>query len=283
MFHIKRYPVVARDRESVEIYYNASDQPWLALDDDDDTDRVDDAREHVIKAALRLLAHGIDGLRLDAMDDAPQSFWSELRERVRFSHPSALLLGEVVTDSLWFQAEARGADVVTDFRIKNALVDFVAKRTIDARAFVDSWMFARHRTGAFDASFRLGFLDNHDTARFLSLAGGDVARLHIGLALLLFHDETAWVTYGTEAHLAAMRGERALDNAWLERLPMPDPATVTTSTRALIRDLCALRRDMTRERAGAVRVVVADGSRLLLARRSHELAVDVATGALSFR
>lgn len=277
-FRVKRFPVVKRDPATFEHYYNCRDLPWLRLDEGSP------ARAHAIEAALRLVDFGVDGLRLDAMDDAPASFWAELRARVRAKNPELLLLGEIVGDNLATRAEERGVDVATDFRIRDALVGFVARRTLDARGFVEHLTFSRHRTGAFDPSFRLGFLDNHDTARFLSLA--DDARLCIGLALLLFLEETAWITYGTEAHLAARRGESPLDASWPERLPMPDPATVTTRTRDLIRELCALRREMTAAGAGRVQVRLAEGPHLVLERGAGErrffVDVDVDARTLVF-
>ncbi len=264
-FRVKRFPVVARDAATVELYFNCKDQPWLDL--------AGPAAEHALEAAVRLVEHGVDGLRLDAMDDAPPAFWAALRARVRATRDDVLLLGETVTDALWQRAS--DVDVVTDFRIRDALVAFVARRAVDARGFADAWAFAAFRTGPTDPSYRLGFVDNHDTARFLSLCGGDTRKLRIALAILLFSEETAWLTYGTEAHLAAHAGERALDNAWRERIAMPDPASVDTPTRAWVRALCAARREL---RGRPVRVVSADGARLVLERGSRRLLVDVDGG-----
>lgn len=174
--------------------------------------------------------------------------------------------GERALTSLVDEAHRRGVRVVTDFRIKDALVGFVARRTLDARAFVEQLAIASHRAGAFEPAFRLGFLDNHDTARFLSLT--DEPRLQIALALLLFMEESAWITYGTEAHLAARRGEVALDASWPERLAMPDPQSVSTETRWILRELCRMRREMTEARAGPVEVRFAHGAKLSLERRT---------------
>jgi glycosidase len=273
-FPVRKFPVVARDRSTVDLYYNCSDQPWLDLDDAG-------ARRHALDCVLAYVDRGVDGVRLDAMDNAPASFWAQLRREVR-AHECGLdvvLLGEVVHDALWTVAEDRGVDVVTDFRIRDAFVAFFANRTLDARGFVDALAFARNRAGAFPDRYRLAFLDNHDTARFLSLAKSE-ARLRCALATLLFLDETAWITYGTEAHLAAFTGERVLDSSWPERKAMPDPSTLHGATLDLLRSLCAIRK---RTRGARVDVVEADGPRLVLRRADVELTVDTAqeTVALS--
>ncbi|HEY4221923.1 MAG TPA: alpha-amylase family glycosyl hydrolase [Myxococcota bacterium] len=262
-FRVQQFPVRARDPSTVGLYYNVKSLVWLDLDGP--------AREHAMQAALSLLNRGVHGLRLDAMNNAPARFWRELRARVRTHHPHALLLGELVTDDLASVAEERGCDVVTDFRMRDALVAFA--RSHDARAFVDAWTFARHRTGAFHASFRLGFLDNHDTARFLSLVK-DERKLRVALAILLFAEETAWITYGTEAHLAAYTGERVLDASWPERIAMPEPGLVDTATLTLIREACARRRAL----RGALSVLESDGARLVLARGDCTLTVDMRDG-----
>lgn len=262
-FRVHRFPVVARDGATFDHYYNCADQPWLDLDDAG-------ARAHAIGAAVRLVELGVDGLRLDAMDDAPSSFWRELRAAVRARNPDALLLGEVVGDNLWTRAEERGADCITDFRIRDALTSFFARRTLDAASFLEALVFASHRTGAFASSFRVGFVDNHDTARFLSIAK-DPAALRRALATLLFLEGTVWLGYGTDAELAAHKGEGALDASWPERMAMPALDVVQrTETYALLKRVCALRRAFD----GPLTIERAHGTRLTLRRGKARLEVD---------
>lgn len=255
-FRVRAFPVRRRDGTTFEHYYDAPNLPWLNLES------ASPARAHALDAAARLIELGADGLRLDAMDDAPDSFWRALRRRVRAIDDDAVLLGEIVSDDLARRAEGGGVDLATDFRVRDALLGFFARRTLDAAGLVDALAFARHRTGAFPASFRLAFLDNHDTSRFLSTCRSP-ANLRGALAALCLLDETLWLTYGTEAELCTEHAEAPLDGAWPDRLPMPACASVDTPTSRLLRRLLLARRRTT---ARAVVVEEAQGDRLVLAR-----------------
>ncbi|MBI5549301.1 MAG: hypothetical protein HY901_35905 [Deltaproteobacteria bacterium] len=234
-FRLKRFPVVARDTSTFENYYDRPELPWLDLREGGP------ARKYVFKAVERLIDAGVDGLRLDAMDDAPASFWQELRARARARNPELLLMGEVVSDSPARYAEERGIDLATDFRHREAMLAFFARGAIDAEEFWARVVFDRFRSGPFDASFHLAFLDNHDTARFLSMAVL-YDRLRLALAYLLLRPEPVALTYGTEMGLAGSDPERILDDAWPERLPMPALDGPPNQTQVLLRELTRLRR-----------------------------------------
>ncbi|MCI5209438.1 MAG: DUF3459 domain-containing protein [Candidatus Electrothrix sp. ATG2] len=232
-FNIHRYPVYARDPECVDLYPTEAHLPWLNLD-------FPPAREYVIEAALRLIRKGVDGLRLDAMTRAPNDFWSELRRRVRHENPEALLLGEIITDRPACFAEERGVDLATDFAHREAILDFFRRQTISANEFIDQLAFHHFRVGPFEPSFRLLFLDNHDTDRFL-LPDTHFSLLRLALTYLLLRPESVWLNYGTEMALRQPDlGER--HDAIPERMPMPPLVSGFNRTRRLVKDLLALRR-----------------------------------------
>ncbi|MHB8875641.1 MAG: alpha-amylase family glycosyl hydrolase [Myxococcaceae bacterium] len=258
-FRIRRFPVVARDGGTFDYYYDRPELPWLDL-------RPGPAREHVLAAVSRWVGLGLDGLRLDAMNDAPADFWRELRRTVRAHDPGLLLLGEVVSDNLARFAEDRGVDAATDFRHREAMLAFFARGECSAGEFWDRTVFDGFRTGAFDASFRLLFLDNHDTWRFLSVAYF-YDRLRLALAYLLFRPEPVALNYGTELGLAAhdLSKNGELDDAWPERMPMPPLTSPRGETFRLVQTLTGLRRT-TWGRGGPVRFVEASGQLLVLER-----------------
>ena len=246
-FRIKRFPVVRKDPSTYDAWYTCPELPMLQLASGSP------ARAHVIEAALALVRRGVDGLRLDAMDDAPDDFWRELRQRLRAENPELLLLGEIVGDRLASRAEEAGVDVATDFRIREALLDYFARDRIDGAELWSRLLLARHRTGAFDECFRCGFLDNHDTARFLTVCAAahpgssptdHAERMRTALALLLFLPSTAWLSWGTEGLLAAGGGEARFDEAWPERLPMPPASAFDRAMVDLLRDAIHLRREL---------------------------------------
>lgn len=258
-FRVKRFPVRRRDPSTYEHYWRCPELPWLALDEGSP------ARRHAIDAALALVDLGVDGLRLDAMNDAPPSFWRQLRAEARARRPDLLLLGEVVSDRPAHLAEEAGVDVATDFRDKDALLAWARDRSVTADELWSRLRFARLRVGAFDDAFRCAFLDNHDTARFLSLVE-DPALLRAALAVLLFLPSTAWLTYGTELELSARAGDFDLDAAWPERIAMPALPADEGPTGAAVRALCGARRAMRDDGAGEARVVATRGRSFVVER-----------------
>jgi hypothetical protein len=256
-FRVKKFPIVKRDATTFEHYYRCPELPWFNL--------RGPAADYAIEAIAKLVATGVDGVRLDAMDDAPDAFWSRVRE----TFPGVLFLGEVIDDQLHLRLE-RHVDVATDFRTRDALLAFFAEKKIDAPELISRLVFAQHRTGAYFPETRCAFIDNHDTARFLSRAGGNVIALRNALALLLFMPETAWITAGTEAHLHAGTPETLLDDAWGDRLPMPPLEQVDPTTTTLMRRLLKARRGL----EGPLVVKQAEGVRLVVEREGGRLSLD---------
>ncbi|MCK6546639.1 hypothetical protein L6R52_12385, partial [Myxococcota bacterium] len=262
-FEVRRWPVVDLDPSTYAHYYDRPELPWLRL-----TDAA--VRAHVIAAVARLAALGVDGVRLDAMDDAPDALWLELRASLRARHPDLLFLGEVVVDNLSHWTEERGADVATFFQHRDVMLDFFARGRIDARELWSRTRAELFRVGPLAPPALLLFADNHDTARFRSLAITH-ERLRLALTWLLTRPECVALTYGTELGLAGGAHAEARDGVWCERAVMPPVGTIRTETLALLRALLALRRTL----GGDVALVHADGPLVVVARgRTHWIALN---------
>jgi cyclomaltodextrinase / maltogenic alpha-amylase / neopullulanase len=281
-FRVRRHPVRRCDSDTVDLYL--PHLPWLNLE-------PGPAREHVIAAAEQLVAQGVDGLRLDAMDNAPGDFWQELRERVRRRNPELLLLGEVVSDRPARYAEEHGVDLATDFQHRQAMMDFFGYDRIDAEELWQRTRFAALRAGPFDASFSLLFLDNHDTARFRG-ALMPYARLRLALTYLLARPEPVWLTYGTELGLGGAGRHFEIDDAWPDRLPMAELTRDAGKTQGLVRALLRLRKENAALRRGSLQLVTArnrflvvdrvfgsERVRVYLNAGSEPVVLDLPTGA----
>jgi glycosidase len=260
-FKVRRFPVRARDTGSFAAYYGHPHLPLLDLGDAG-------ARAHVIEAARRLIALGAGGLRLDAMEEAPDDFWAELRRAGRALDPSLLLLGEVVGDRPARFLGRGGADLATDFGERERMIAFFARGALSARHFWEEGLLHAHRAGPRGPSSRLIFLDNHDTARFRSIAVQH-DRLRLALVHLLTRPEPAWITYGTELGMAGGATDARREDVWADRLPMP-PDDPPTRTRALLAALGRLRRSVPALRSPRTRLHEARGGLLVVDRGGEE-------------
>jgi cyclomaltodextrinase / maltogenic alpha-amylase / neopullulanase len=249
-FRVRRFPVREGDGATFEHYYRATHLPRLALENRE-------ARAHVIAAAKKLADLGADGLRLDAMDEAPDDFWIELRATLRRAHPELLFLGEVVIDRADRYAKERGVDLATDFKLRETLTEHFARGRIDAAELWSRTIFDAFRVGPFGPAFRLSFLDNHDTARFRSIAIQH-DRLRLALVYLLTRPEPVWLTYATELGMAGGSTDLDLENVWPERQPMPDQDALETKTRSAVRSLLRLRRELGALRSDTTRLICAE-------------------------
>ena len=203
---------------------------------------------------------GIDGWRLDVASEVNDGFWRAFRQAVKQVNPQALLIGEVWESAgHWLRGDMFDSTMNYDFRKHCAL--FFAEGSIDSAAFSGriTNMLMRYRLSMLPA--QLNLLDSHDVSRFLSLCGGDTARLRLAVLFLFCFVGMPTVFYGDE--LGIQGTEEAA-----YRSPMPwdggDPELLQFYRRAI-----ALRRELAPLRRGNFRMVCAEpGSRLLVFRRS---------------
>jgi neopullulanase len=261
-FQVHRFPVRAHDGLSYGHYPGRPDLPLLSL-------VPGPGRHYVITAAEKLVDLGVDGLRLESMNDAPPDFWAELRKRTRARAPELLLLGEVIGENHAQLQEERGVDAVSDYRQRETLLAFFGRNEIDAGELWSRTVFDALRPGPFGPETRIGHLDNHDTARFLSTAVL-YDRLRLALAYLYFRPEPFSLLYGTEHALASGDPAHVLDDAWPERLPMPALEPAPSQTHKLMLALAKLRREHPAMRGGELRLVRAQGRLLVVERGAPE-------------
>jgi cyclomaltodextrinase len=267
-FRVKQFPVRRRDPETYAHYWDCVDLPWLALENAA-------AAGHAIDVARRYAALGVDGLRLDAMLDAPPEFWRALTSTLRREFPHVLLLGEVVGDHFTpFLAgdDDTGVHTATDGRYRESMIRALtaASSTTDGPSalelLADDFVVHRHRTGVFTDAARTIFLDTHDTGRFLSRVHDDDT-LALALAFTAFVPHPWLLTYGTECGIAARTDEPPLDGAWPERKAMPalDDARAHPLFRAT-QEALALRRALRAADAGPLVVAARERHRIALTR-----------------
>jgi glycosidase/fibronectin type 3 domain-containing protein len=129
------------------------------------------------------LQQGASGWRLDVMGDAsfPSGYWETFRQTVKQTKPDALIVGELWQKDSTLLSFLRGgrADSTMNYRLRDAVIAFLAPQNFDAKGFGDSG----HPINPSEFASRLesiredyptsvyfslmNLLDSHDTARLL--------------------------------------------------------------------------------------------------------------------
>jgi glycosidase len=129
------------------------------------------------------LDRGASGWRLDVMGDPsfPANYWSDFRRVVKGDDPNALIIGELWQKDTTLLRFLRGdrADSTMNYRLRDAVLGFLAPQGFDAKGFPDSGhsisasafaaRLASIREDYPDAAYysAMNLLDSHDTARLL--------------------------------------------------------------------------------------------------------------------
>ncbi|MDD5629098.1 MAG: glycoside hydrolase family 13 protein [Elusimicrobia bacterium] len=113
---------------------------------------------------------GVDGFRLDVIEEVPAPFWKEWREHVRSIKPQAVTVGEIWGDASGWVKDGR-IDSTMNYQFAQALVGFF----IDRKAAVSGAAFAARLKALLDsyappkAQLLLNLMDSHDTDRLASM------------------------------------------------------------------------------------------------------------------
>lgn len=140
---------------------------------------------------------GIDGWRLDVMDEISDDFLRAFRKAVKAANPDALILGEAWHDPrAWLAGDE--LDGVMNYGLTKALIDYLVDGALTARQAASRLTRLFFRTTSISARMMMNLLDSHDTDRFLTLLRGDRQRLKLALCLLFFFPGMPCVYYGDE-------------------------------------------------------------------------------------
>lgn len=163
---------------------------------------VDNAEaEHYLQdVALHYLELGIDGWRLDVGDEISHRFWRRLHDIVKERFPEAILIGEN-----WHVGPSflRGDefDGMMNYPLYYAMVDFIVAKCLSAKEMADRLndIYLLYRNNV--TKMMLNLIDSHDTARFITLAKGNVKALETAMAIIVFYPGMPCIYYGDEIPL----------------------------------------------------------------------------------
>jgi alpha-amylase len=141
---------------------------------------------------------GIDGFRLDAVKHVPHSFWKQFNQEIReHAGPGFMLVGEDMDGRpahlASYQKDGMSSlfDVPLYFTIRDCFARDGSMRNLANRLSEADRVYENPDAMSV-------FLDNHDTSRFLTEAGGNKEKLKLALAFMMTTNRIPTVYYGTE-------------------------------------------------------------------------------------
>jgi cyclomaltodextrinase len=210
-FSIEGYPLRAYSRKKPPQY-----ACWWGLRELPKLNTANPAvRDFIFAVARRWIEFGVDGWRLDVPGDIDDDeFWREFRRVVKETNPQAYIVGEIWDEGQrWLQGDQ--FDAVMNYVWSRAVLGFTLGRNLPPGLRPGGYEIAPLNARQFAAEIerilalypsaityaQLNLLGSHDTARFLTLAGGETARLRIATLLLMTYPGAPCIYYGDEIGL----------------------------------------------------------------------------------
>jgi cyclomaltodextrinase / maltogenic alpha-amylase / neopullulanase len=286
-FKITEFPVNAYDHSRPASYW-----AWWGLHAlpklNTDNPQV---REYLMQVAEHWLRLGIDGWRLDVPGEiTTPGFWEEFRSRVKAVNREAYIVGEIWDPAVPFLQGDR-FDGVMNYQFTEAVLAFVGGHRIDprlaegkgykpqypltARGYAEriEWLLNLYPWEIQLAQMNL--LDSHDTARAITLAGGDEATVRLGTLLLMTFPGAACIYQGDEI------GQEGGMPDYDSRRPFPwdRPELWRRDVLAYTKELIAIRRAHQPLRRGTYHALHAEHDVYVFARRFSGEVLLVAVNA----
>jgi glycosidase len=248
-----------------------------------------EVREYIMEIAEYWINFGIDGWRLDVpFEIKTEGFWQEFRDRVKAINPEAYIVGEVWLDAReWL--DGTQFDGVMNYLFAGPTIAFTAGDRVDKEQVQDRSyhpyppLFAteyaekiQHLLELYPWEIhltQLNLLASHDTARLISIAGGDKPSVELATLLLLTFPGAPSIYYGDEVGLP---GRLDPDS----RRGFPMEASWDRDVLDYHRKLIALRHAHPALRTGSYQLLFAETTTYVFARilGTEELIVAVNVG-----
>jgi glycosidase len=191
-FHVREWPLQVVD--GVPTYETFAFEPLMPKLNTEHPE----VKQYLLEVARYWIEEiGIDGWRLDVANEVDHQFWREFRHTVKSVNPEAYILGEIWHDSMmWLQGDQ--FDAVMNYPFTNAVLDFFAHQTIDAKAFADAIgaQLAAYPKQVTETAFNL--LDSHDTPRLLTICDDNTDAMKLSSLFQLTYPGTPCIYYGDE-------------------------------------------------------------------------------------
>lgn len=285
-FHVEGWPLHAYDDARPAGY-----QAWWGMRALPKFNTANPAvREFLLSVGEYWVRFGIDGWRLDVPNEIDDDdFWREFRRRVKAINPDAYIVGEIWGDAhRWLAGDQ--FDAVMNYHFARPCLGFFGARTLNHAVSeasgmgrvdpLDAAAFARRIeevTRMYHPEIvraQLNLLDSHDTARFLTAAGGDATAFRLASVFQMTYVGAPCIYAGDEVGLPG-----GPDPDCRRAFPWHDEASWDRETLALLQTLTAARHAAPALRRGELRFTHAEGEGLVYVRELPEQAAYVALNA----
>lgn len=248
-------------------------------------------RDYLLAVAEHWIRLGADGWRLDVAADVPDEFWRVFRERVKAINPEAYIVAEI-----WHEQpqdlEGDMYDALMNYPLAEAIISFVGAGRLDRRVLAqhvnlnvtvhddNAATFASRLERSLTiydpavTAVQLNLLDSHDTPRFLSMVGGDVAALRLATLIQMTLPGAPSIYYGDEIGL-----DGELDPANRVGFPWAHLDRWDRDLLAFVAGAAALRHRWPVLRDGGLRVVAAEGQAVAYLRTRDDAQALVVVNA----
>ncbi len=208
-------------------------------------------RHYIFSVARYWLEQGADGWRLDVPNEIDDdSFWRAFRAVVKETNPDAYLVGEIWHDGQrWLQGDQ--FDGITHYELRTWLLEWLVEGKYRSLAMLHRLQTLLERYPPAVLQAQLTVLGSHDTARLLTVAGGDIRTVRLLWLFLLTWPGAPCIYYGDEVGMTG-----GADPACRGCFPW-DKRHWNLELRAWVQRLVALRRQLPALRRGAVHLLFA--------------------------
>lgn len=249
-FYPKRFPVTI-SADSYECVGDYAYMPRLRVVDPE-------ARDYVLSVLLHWMdTAGIDGWRFDVADELDASAVRYWRDKAKTKYPDALFLAEAWGDAGSMLEKNDQFDTAMNYLFRDITIDYFAKNAIDEIELDRRVQLLLMKYSDETTQVMYNCLGSHDTARFLTEARGDKAKLRMAFAFQLMFPGSPAIYYGDELGMAGendpgCRGAMAWENGDMD-------------LHEFLKKLISLRKKSKAIRSGSYHTVLKDSQRHIFA------------------
>ncbi|HOO74090.1 MAG TPA: glycoside hydrolase family 13 protein [Tepiditoga sp.] len=266
-YYIKSFPV----KESVESYkgwFNYASLPQL----NNDNPKV---KGYIGNVIGKWMSEGIDGWRLDAVDQLSEKYWSEfIHNNIKSIDENSLIVGEFWRDSTEY-FEYPAFDSVMNYLFRDAVLAFAAGGS--AKSFENSTnaYLDKYPPQVLDGLWNI--LDSHDTDRAVTNLKGDYEKFKKAVAIQMTFKGSPVIYYGDEI---GMEGE---DDPFCRKPFLWDQSYWNEDLFNFYTDMIALRKEYSSVRTGKYKVLSSKIGTLIYKRYDEKSEIIVAVNSKSIK